>query len=95
MNWDRIENNWKEFKGDVKTQWGELSDHQLNSSAGKRDQLVHEIQKTYGISEHAAEWQVSGWQARLADQNLSMTHESKRPGITNWWPQTNQQNFNK
>lgn len=25
MNWDRIEGNWKQFKGSVKQQWGKLA----------------------------------------------------------------------
>lgn len=87
MNWDRIESNWKQFKVDVKAQWSKLSDHQINAMAGKRDQLLYAIQKTYGITEHAAEWQLSGWQARLADQNPSMSQESMPAGIANWWQQ--------
>ena len=39
MNWDRIEGNWKQFKGKVKEQWGKLTDDQLDTIAGKRDQL--------------------------------------------------------
>ena len=27
MNWDRIEGNWKNFKGRVKEQWGKLTDN--------------------------------------------------------------------
>ena len=32
MNWDRIEGNWKQFKGKVKEQWGKLTDDDLESS---------------------------------------------------------------
>lgn len=87
MNWDRIESNWKQCKVDVKAQWGKLSDHQLNTTDGKRDLLLHEIEKTYGISEHAAEWQLSGWQVRLTAQNPEMTPESETSGIASWWQQ--------
>jgi uncharacterized protein YjbJ (UPF0337 family) len=40
MNWDRVEGNWKQFKGSVKEQWGKLADDQLDVIAGKRDQLA-------------------------------------------------------
>lgn len=30
MNWDRIEGNWKQFKGNVKEKWGKLTDDQLD-----------------------------------------------------------------
>ena len=26
MNWDRIEGDWKQFKGKVKQKWGQLTD---------------------------------------------------------------------
>jgi uncharacterized protein YjbJ (UPF0337 family) len=50
MNWDRIEGNWKQFKGQVKEQWGKLTHDQLDTIAGKRDDLVGRIQETYGIT---------------------------------------------
>jgi hypothetical protein len=30
MNWDRIEGNWKTFKGQAKQQWAKLTDDDLN-----------------------------------------------------------------
>ena len=64
MNWDRINGNWQEFKGKIKQQWEKLTDAQLDAIAGSRDRLAAGIQQTYGISKHAAEWQLSGWQHR-------------------------------
>ena len=45
MNWDRIEGNWKQFKGSAKEQWGKLTDDQLDMAAGRRDKLVGKIQE--------------------------------------------------
>ena len=61
MNWDRIEGNWKQFKGKVKEQWGKLTDDDLDRIAGKRDQLVGKIQERYGIAKDEAEKQVDSW----------------------------------
>jgi uncharacterized protein YjbJ (UPF0337 family) len=55
MNWDRIEGNWKQFKGSVKEQWGKLTDDQLDVIAGKRDHLTGKIQE------------VADWQKRMKD----------------------------
>ncbi len=30
MNWDTIEGNWKQFRGQVKQKWGELTDDDLD-----------------------------------------------------------------
>jgi uncharacterized protein YjbJ (UPF0337 family) len=37
MNWDRIEGNWKQLAGNVKRQWGKLTDGQLDLWVGKGD----------------------------------------------------------
>lgn len=67
MNWDRIEGNWKQFKGTAKQQWGKLTDDQLDIIAGKREQLIGKIQESYGITKEATEKQVSEWLARQKD----------------------------
>lgn len=64
MNWDRIEGNWKQFKGTAKEQWGKLTDDQFDVIAGKRDHLVGRIQEAYGITKEETERQVSDWLAK-------------------------------
>ena len=46
MDWNRIEGNWKQFKGKVKEQWGHLTDDDLDKIAGKREQLEGKISGT-------------------------------------------------
>jgi uncharacterized protein YjbJ (UPF0337 family) len=65
MNWDRIEGQWKQFKGKVQEQWGELTDDEFDQIAGKREQLVGRIQNHYGIAKDEAERQVRDWEGRL------------------------------
>jgi len=65
VNWNRIEGNWKQFKGAIKEQWGKLTDDQIDQIAGKRDQLVGRIQEQYGIEHDVAERQVRHWETRL------------------------------
>lgn len=64
MNWDRIEGNWKQFKGSVKQQWGKLTDDQIDVIAGKRDHLLGKIQESYGITKEEAQKQIAVWQDR-------------------------------
>jgi uncharacterized protein YjbJ (UPF0337 family) len=67
MNWDRIAGNWKQAQGKVKEQWGKLTDDDLDTIDGKRDQLVGKIQNTYGIGKDEAEKQIGEWEARQRD----------------------------
>ena len=63
MNWERIEGNWKHFKGNAKRHWVKLSVEELDVIAGKRDQLVVKIQEVYGVSKEIAEKQLASWQS--------------------------------
>ena len=67
MNEDRIEGNWKQFKGKVKEQWGKLTDDDLDVIAGKRDQLLGKLQERHGLAREAAEEQPKGWEQRNPD----------------------------
>jgi uncharacterized protein YjbJ (UPF0337 family) len=67
MNWDRIEGNWKQFKGSARQQWGKLTDDQLDVVAGKRDLLLGRIQEAYGITKDETEKQLAAWQKRVQE----------------------------
>lgn len=62
MNWDRIEGNWKQFKGDVQRQWGKLTNDDLDVIKGNQKKLVGKVQERYGIAKDEAERQVNAWQ---------------------------------
>jgi uncharacterized protein YjbJ (UPF0337 family) len=79
MNWDRIEGNWKQLKGKVKEQWGDLTDDDYNVIAGKRDQLAGKIQERYGVAKDVAEAQVSDWERNVDDSWFTTTNPSTRP----------------
>lgn len=55
MDWNRVEGNWKQIKGKIKEQWGELTDDDLDQIAGNRDQLEGKIQERYGIEKDRAD----------------------------------------
>jgi uncharacterized protein YjbJ (UPF0337 family) len=55
MNWDQIEGNWKQFKGQVKQKWADLTDDDLTAIEGKRDQLAGKLQERYGYARDRAE----------------------------------------
>lgn len=61
MNWDRIEGNWKEFRGKVQQQWGKLTDDDLDVIEGRRDELEGVIQKRYGYAKDQTRAEVDRW----------------------------------
>jgi uncharacterized protein YjbJ (UPF0337 family) len=61
MNWDRIEGNWKEFKGRVQQKWGKLTDDDLDLIEGKRTELAGRLQQRYGVAKDEAEREIDTW----------------------------------
>lgn len=61
MNWDRVEGNWKQFKGTIRENWGKLTDDDLEQVKGNQEQLIGKIQERYGIAKDEAERQVNNW----------------------------------
>jgi uncharacterized protein YjbJ (UPF0337 family) len=74
MAWDRIEGNWKQFKGTVQKQWGKLTDDDLDVIAGRQEELAGRIQQRYGIEKDEAHRQISEWM--------------KEPGVLDDWNDT-------
>ena len=63
MNWDQIQGKWTEYKGKAKQQWGELTDDELDSISGKRDEIAGLVQQRYGKTKEEAERAVDDWMA--------------------------------
>ena len=65
MNWDRIEGNWKQYKGKARQKWGELTNDDLDVVKGKKDQLIGRLQERKGIARDEAEREVDAWAREL------------------------------
>ncbi len=65
MDWDRVEGNWKQFKGQIQTQWGKLTDDDLDVIKGNRAQLEGKIQERYGKAKDDVRRDIDHWLTRL------------------------------
>jgi uncharacterized protein YjbJ (UPF0337 family) len=61
MDWNRVEGNWKQFKGQAKEKWGKLTDDDLNVIEGRRDQLEGKLQQRYGFAKDQIHKDVDDW----------------------------------
>ncbi len=77
MNWDQVEGKWKQASGKVKEKWGKLTDDDLQTIGGKRQQLVGRIQERYGIAKEEAERQVDEF-SRTYGTNETSTNDKTR-----------------
>ena len=55
MNWDQIKGNWTEFKGQLRAQYGDLTDDEIEEAKGDEEQLRGLIQRKYGKTKEEAQ----------------------------------------
>lgn len=55
MNRDIIKGKWNQLKGEVKVQWGKLTDDELDEINGNYDKVVGKLQEKYGYDRDRAE----------------------------------------
>jgi len=55
MNEDILKGKWHEMKGEVKKQWGKLTDDDLKTISGEKEKLVGALQAKYGYAKDKAE----------------------------------------
>lgn len=65
MNWDQIKGDWKQMTGKVKEKWGKLTDNDLTTIAGQRDQMIGILQERYGYAKERAEKELSDFAEAL------------------------------
>ena len=64
MHESYLKGQWNEVKGKAKERWGDLTDDDLESIEGKRDQLIGTLQKRYGKARAEIEREVEVWEER-------------------------------
>ncbi|HRO62910.1 CsbD family protein [Thermomonas sp.] len=65
MNEDRIQGNWKQLKGKMKSQWGRLTDNDVTYAEGNAEYLAGKLQERYGIARDEAKKQVRDFADQL------------------------------
>jgi uncharacterized protein YjbJ (UPF0337 family) len=58
MNNDILEGKWKQLKGSIQTNWGKITDSDLDRIEGNRERLVGMVQERYGKDKEQARKEV-------------------------------------
>jgi uncharacterized protein YjbJ (UPF0337 family) len=66
VNRDTLKGQWKQLRGEIQSQWGRLTDDDLDVIKGEYTQLVGRIQERYGRSREEAEREVDEYLNRHA-----------------------------
>jgi uncharacterized protein YjbJ (UPF0337 family) len=65
MNSDILKGNWKQLKGEIQKQWGELTNDDVDVVQGNYEKLVGRVQERYGYDRETAEKEVSDYFDRM------------------------------
>lgn len=65
MNWDQIRGRWKQWTGKAKEKWGKLTDDDLITIAGRRDQFAGLLQERYGYAKEEADKEIDDFAREL------------------------------
>jgi len=64
MNADVLKGKWLQLKGKARSQWGKLTDDELDQVEGNAEKLVGLVQERYGYAKQRAEQEVDSFLAR-------------------------------
>ena len=64
MNSDILKGKWNQLKGNVKQQWGNLTDNDVARIEGNYDGFVGVLQERYGYTRERAEREVNDYLSR-------------------------------
>ena len=68
MNSDRLIGKWEQLKGEVKQQWGKLTDDDVTTLDGKTDSLIGKIHERYGHAKDVIAREVGEWIDKFNDK---------------------------
>ena len=61
MNTDVLQGKWTQLKGQVRKQWGKLTDDDMDKIQGDAEILQGRIQERYGRTKEQAKEEVDNW----------------------------------
>jgi uncharacterized protein YjbJ (UPF0337 family) len=61
MNEDTLKGQWNQVKGQLRKQWGRLTDDDIDQIKGDRDILLGKLQEYYGKNREQNERDLENW----------------------------------
>jgi uncharacterized protein YjbJ (UPF0337 family) len=61
MNKDTLKGQWTQLKGQLRKQWGKLTDDEVDQIQGSAEILIGKLQERYGYSREQAEREIERW----------------------------------
>jgi len=75
VNKDQFKGRWRQFKGEVKKKWAELTDDDLFEVEGNYDKFLGVVQKRYGDRKV----EIERWAENWCDDQAAQPGKSTKP----------------
>jgi uncharacterized protein YjbJ (UPF0337 family) len=62
MNRDTLKGQWTQLKGQVRKQWGKLTDDEVDQIQGDSEILMGKLQQRYGYTREQAQREIERWE---------------------------------
>lgn len=79
MNTDQFKGKWVQFKGEVKKQWGKLTDDDLKQVEGDYDKFLGRIQERYGDKKEEVMRWADDWYSRQGQAQPGTQRRETQP----------------
>ncbi len=67
-NSDTLKGQWKQIKGQLREQWGRLSDDEIEQIRGSSQNLIGKLQERYGLARDEAEAQFARFMRNISER---------------------------
>ena len=68
MNRDILKGKWMQMKGDMRKQWGKLTDNDMDQIQGDAEKFIGKLQERYGYGREQAEKEFNDYMNRQGDK---------------------------
>ncbi len=78
FNEEIIKGKWKEFKGEIISQWGKMTDDELDQVEGNTTSIAGLIQQRYGAKKEEVMEKLNSIAARFSGSTEEMKNDMRR-----------------
>jgi uncharacterized protein YjbJ (UPF0337 family) len=78
MNWDRIEGQWRQLTGQVKSAVGKATDDDVMNVAGKGRTLIGVLQSRYGVLKDDIDKAINGFTGKPPSSDQAKTESARK-----------------
>lgn len=83
LNEETIKGKWKEIKGEILTQWGKMSDDELDKSSGNMVSIAGLIQQRYGAKKEEVQEKLNNIFSKFSDKTEEIKNNLRNDSSKN------------